>query len=1841
MRKKRRKLDSIISKLHQTNPSEKEGTGREEKQNNAKKENVDANETGESLPRSSRRKAAAAAVKQKHHDKEPVTCQEGEVDEEAHGIENGMDIDEEQKVPCIEEDCVIEELPPDNDPVVKQEPVENYENSLDGLQKMLGYDISEEVQKQKEQRDEKKKEKQISENSDADVELPRRVQCTACGRQVNPAHGTVCRHPNLNVLVCKKCSRYFNSGPFTRDEFGVEEQCRWCGDGGSLLCCDKCEKAFCKTCIKRNLGKAKLKEIVDAPEDTEWLCFCCNSKPLSQLVKACNRIMDILDSRKAQKSLFKSKKGSSLKETPNQKERRSRLCSISENMGMSSDGALSPSESPTKKSAAANRVSVNDDDCKDDEDDGGNDSDRKKDRKCSSKVANKKNGKKNGSTKEDVLVVVDSDSDDDVVVTSSRSKGNNKKVQAKSTSKNKPQMSGESVGKNNKKDSKKSKVKNSRTRKDSSSESDSHEKNKDLKRKSKAVKKTKRKDKSEEEDSDFSDFVSMVKTKDGHQKEKKVKKQKGKGKKQAISDSGKESEDERDNERRKTRSKKASVSQKQTRKRPRRVTSSEEESSSSDEEKSDSDVPAKKRKKQQAKKNRKIQRIASEDSDESDQEIASKKKGKSRKKTKSSSSESDDDSKKKRKRKGKGKEKKGRKKHQIGKDNDDSENNEDEEEEEEEVSPSKKKGRKKIRKLIEDEKLAEETRKARRLEEERRKRLLERTRASELDDLPSESAKVSTLVLEADPDTKEPLVQIKEDLLQHLKPHQSKGIQFMYDCVIESLKSWKKEEPGGGCILAHCMGLGKTLQVVALVHTLMTHSDIKLQRVLVVAPLNTVLNWQVEFEKWLAVDDRLEVYILQEVGGNNWRRADMLTHWMRYGGVLIMGYSLYRNLSQCYRIRSKHQKKLFQEALVDPGPDLVVCDEGHILRNDASAISKALNAIKTKRRIVLTGTPLQNNLIEYHCMVSFVKPNLLGTRKEFTNTFVNPIQNGQCADSTALDVQIMKQRCHVLHKMLEGCVQRKDYAALIPFLPRKHEYVIKVRLSASQRKLYEHYLKTFVFPDGDVGKRGVSLFSDYQCLMRIWTHPWCLKLDALRRPEQFVDTDSMDDFVVHTDEEEEEEEGSESVQSTTSEEGEDEVQSSSESEDERKRVKGRRRKKISSSDEEESDDDENESEDEVLPQSSRKKSALASKASSASNRAGSSTVNIGGEDITVVDINEGASTSRVGPNSSNNDTRNSKKDVSVRDDASPSTSKDIQNSETSSSVFGSTRSGASFKDEPDVEIEEEKEWYDEFLQEDDEYNVELSGKLVLLMEILADAEAVNDKVLVFSQSLVTLDLIEKMLGGGEIGGDRENWCRGCDYFRMDGSTSAAMRQRWADIFNDDDNKTARLFLISTKAGGLGINLVAANRVVVFDVSWNPSHDVQSIFRVYRFGQSKAVFVYRLIAQGTMEEKIYDRQVTKLSLSSRVVDEQQIERHFTAADLRELYTFTPDVLDEDKEAEKEKEKDAGEKSKEKEEGANVTNEEKENDKGDETEKEGDRVNETERENGEKQEKDEEDLRNGGKDSASEQAKGSDKPEERPSLPLPKDAVLADLIARLHPRWIVKYHEHDSMLQNIESEELTPEEMKQAWEAYEAERSGQIVPAHNRNQEPPPGSHAHTQMQVAQRIRINSDMLKQMQQIQQLQEMQQRQEIQQRQEMQERMQRVRQEQERLYQQRHSALYQQHQRQQDEIRRQNELRFIQHMTQQPAAQRFQIGQNTVNVQTTLPPAPQAPQVSFARPGLTYQPLRVGFQVPANVRLAAPGAGTIPTTGTPSTITLTLGPATQVSTVRTLSNNAQVSRP
>lgn len=88
-------------------------------------------------------------------------------------------------------------------------------------------------------------------------------------------------------------------------------------------------------------------------------------------------------------------------------------------------------------------------------------------------------------------------------------------------------------------------------------------------------------------------------------------------------------------------------------------------------------------------------------------------------------------------------------------------------------------------------------------------------------------------------------------------------------------------------------------------------------------------------------------------------------------------------------------------------------------------------------------------------MVQFVKPNLLGKYNEYLNRFVNPITNGQYVDSTPQDILMMKRRSHILHKMLDGCVQRKDYSVLAPYLPVKHEYVVYIKLTKLQVELYK------------------------------------------------------------------------------------------------------------------------------------------------------------------------------------------------------------------------------------------------------------------------------------------------------------------------------------------------------------------------------------------------------------------------------------------------------------------------------------------------------------------------------------------------------------------------------------------------------------------------------------------------------------------------------------------------------------------------------------------------------------------------------------------------------------------
>ncbi|KAK2968274.1 hypothetical protein RJ640_016206, partial [Escallonia rubra] len=319
-------------------------------------------------------------------------------------------------------------------------------------------------------------------------------------------------------------------------------------------------------------------------------------------------------------------------------------------------------------------------------------------------------------------------------------------------------------------------------------------------------------------------------------------------------------------------------------------------------------------------------------------------------------------------------------------------------------------------------------------------------------------------------------------------------------------------------------------------------------------------------------------------------------------------------------------------------------------------------------------------------------------------------------------------------------------------------------------------------------------------------------------------------------------------------------------------------------------------------------------------------------------------------------------------------------------------------------FEHPKNWWNDLLQGNNYKDVGYSGKMVLLLDILSMCSAISDKALVFSQSLSTLDLIELYLSKlSRPGKNGKCWKQGKDWYRLDGRTEGSERQKLVERFNEPSNKRVKCTLISTRAGSLGINLHAANRVVIVDGSWNPTYDLQAIYRVWRYGQTKPVFAYRLMAHGTMEEKIYKRQVmatklelvkspildecmlngafkqvTKESLAARVVDRQQVHRTISKEEMLHLFDFGEDENT-------------------------------------------DALNEPGQENRQNM--------TGGVGNCTKQKTSP------PHGSLHMDQLFESLLSSHYPRWIANYHEHESLLQENEDERLSKEEQDMAWEVYQ--------------------------------------------------------------------------------------------------------------------------------------------------------------------------------------------------------------
>ncbi|KAL1715239.1 P-loop containing nucleoside triphosphate hydrolase protein [Schizophyllum commune] len=545
-----------------------------------------------------------------------------------------------------------------------------------------------------------------------------------------------------------------------------------------------------------------------------------------------------------------------------------------------------------------------------------------------------------------------------------------------------------------------------------------------------------------------------------------------------------------------------------------------------------------------------------------------------------------------------------------------------------------------------------------------------------------------------------------------LRPHQVEGVKFLYRCA-----SGMVMENTYGCIMADEMGLGKTLQCITLLWTLLKQSSHAgkptIEKCIIACPSSLVRNWANELTKWLGKEDTISPLAV-DGKGTKAELIEKVNRWVSASG---------RNVTQPVMIVSYETLRSLTDYLAQCPIGLLLADEGHRLKNSENQTYQALASLNVRRRVILTGTPIQNDLSEYYSLLNFCNPNFLGSKNDFRKNYENIIIRGRDADATDKDKQESEKKLKELTGIVTKFIIRRTNDLLSKYLPVKYEQVVFCGLSEFQLALYRLFITS---PEIKSLLRGTNSqpLKAINILKKLCNHPELLDLpNDLQGSEHLI----PEGFCG------------------------------------------------------------------------------AGQQQGGGGRSGGRSGRSGG---------------------------------------------------------GGSGGGSG------------------------QVRCDWSGKFVVLERFLRRMRTTTtDKIVLISNYTQTLDLFEKMLRGKRYG-----------YFRLDGTMTTTKRQKMVDEFNDPNNTEKFVFLLSSKAGGCGINLIGANRLILFDPDWNPAADQQALARVWRDGQKKECFVYRFISTGTIEEKIFQRQANKQALSSSVVDEKEdVERHFSIDSLRQLFKFNENTL----------------------------------------------------------------------------------------------------------------------------------------------------------------------------------------------------------------------------------------------------------------------------------------------------------------------------------------------------------
>lgn len=538
-------------------------------------------------------------------------------------------------------------------------------------------------------------------------------------------------------------------------------------------------------------------------------------------------------------------------------------------------------------------------------------------------------------------------------------------------------------------------------------------------------------------------------------------------------------------------------------------------------------------------------------------------------------------------------------------------------------------------------------------------------------------------------------VVIDPRLTKVLRPHQVEGVKFLYRCTTGLINP-----SAHGCIMADEMGLGKTLQCITLLWTLLRQSPVAgtptIEKCIIICPSSLVRNWANELVKWLG-KGAVNALVADGKSVKSSELSEQLKHWGSVTGRLITRPIL---------IISYETLRLNIADIENAEIGLLLADEGHRLKNGDSLTFTALNSLNAKRRVILSGTPIQNDLSEYYSLVSFANPGLLGTPRAFHASFERFILKARDSMATAQEVQQGDEKLKELLAIVNKYIIRRTNDILSKYLPVKYEHVVFCNLSPCQQSLYEHFVNSKevdkILSEGEEKTMRSSL-NAINTLRKLCMHPDLVNLQ--------------------------------------------------------KEIKGYKK---------------------ALP--------------------------------------------------------------------------------------------------PDYTRPDKRDSRDRYI------STVFSSKLRMLERMLAQIKSQSDdKIVLISNFTTTLDMVEKLCRQYRYG-----------FFRLDGTMAISKRQKLVDNFNDP-TRPEFVFLLSSKAGGCGINLIGANRLILLDPDWNPACDQQALARVWRDGQKKDCFVYRFIATGTIEEKIFQRQTMKQSLSTKVVDDKEADRLFSFDSLRQLFEYQTETL----------------------------------------------------------------------------------------------------------------------------------------------------------------------------------------------------------------------------------------------------------------------------------------------------------------------------------------------------------